>query len=246
MEKAVLLINHSGTHLRCLLNPEQLTFKRDAGIGSRQSLGGPLAGTDLSDDPLLYQGGGHTEFTLDLLFDTSLVPQNQETAPVADVRELTAALWNLAENSAPDARYGRPPTVSFLWGTRWNQRAVVAAVSERLEQFTREGNPRRSWLRLRLLRVGRQESPEPDQPTAPPVTDDEARQRLARSEMVSRDPVGGNQGGERLDQIAAEHFGHAGYWPLLADINGLDDPLNPEGGPLRVPADPGVISGGSS
>ncbi|XOZ34493.1 hypothetical protein ACMDCT_04485 [Halomonadaceae bacterium KBTZ08] len=246
MERAVLLVEDSGTHLRCLLNPEQLEFKRNSGIGSRQSLGGTLNGTDLSDDPLLYRGGGHTEFTLDLLFDTSLVSQGQEPAQITDVRELTAPLWDLAENSRSGERYGRPPTISFLWGTRWDQRGVVVAVSERLERFTREGNPHRSWLRLRLLRVSRGESPQPEAPTAPPVAENEARQRLARSEMVNRDPVGGSQEGERLDQIAEEHFGHPGYWPLLAEINGLEDPTNPGGRPLRVPADPSTISGGNS
>ncbi|TDT41751.1 hypothetical protein DES49_1853 [Halospina denitrificans] len=246
MEKAVLLIEHSGDHLRCLLNPEQLEFRRSAGIGSRQSLGGALTGEGLSDDPLLYRGGGQTEFTLDLLFDTSVVPQSQDATPVADVRQLTGPLWELAENSGPGDRHGRPPTVAFLWGTRWNQRGVVAAVSERLEHFTRDGNPRRSWLRLRLLRVGLEEHPEPEEPSAPPVNEDEARRRLARGDMVNREPVGDSRGGERLDQIAAEHFGHAGYWTLLADINGLDDPFNHDGRPLRVPADPGVIGGGGS
>jgi len=246
MEKAVLLIEHSGAHLRCLLNPEHLEFRRSAGIGSRQSLGGALAGNTLSDDPLLYRGGGQTEFTLDLLFDTSLIPQSRDAPEVEDVRQLTGPLWELAENSGPEDRYGRPPTIAFLWGTRWNQRGVVAAVSERLEHFTADGNPRRSWLRLRLLRVGREKRPEPEAPSAPPVGKDEARRRVARGDMVNREPVGGGRGGERLDQIAAEHFGHPGYWTLLADINDLDDPFNHGGRTLRVPANPGVTGGGGS
>lgn len=246
MEKAVLLVEHSGAHLRCLLNPEQLEFQRTAGVSPRQSLGGAMTGKGMSDDPLLYQGGGRTEFTLDLLFDLSLVPQAQDQAGITDVRELTAPLWDLAESAVPGDRYGRPPTVSFLWGTHWDQRGVVAAVSERLEHFTREGNPRRSWLRLRLLRVARDEMGAFDDAAEPPVEQEQARRRLARTEMITREPTGGQPGGERLDQIAAEHLGHPGYWPLLAELNGVDDPLSIGEGPLQVPADPSAIRGGKA
>ncbi len=244
MEKAVLLIEHSGEHLRCLLNPEHLELRRHAGVVSRRSLGGAMAGASLSDDPLLYVGGGRTEFTLDLLFDVSLAVRGSNSAPLDDVRELTGPLWDLAENSVSGDRRGRPPTVRFLWGTSWNLPGVVAAVSERLEHFTREGKPHRSWLRLRLLRVAVAEEPEPVEPTAPPLDREEARQRLAGSELITHEPVGGDRGGERLDQIAAERFGHPGYWSLLAEINDLHDPLRPAGQPLRVPADPSLINGG--
>lgn len=245
MEKAVLLVEHSGAHLRCLLNPEQLELKRSAGIAARQSIGGSLTGKDMSDDPLLYVGGGRTEFTLDLLFDVSLAERGPDAPAVKDVRELTGPLWELAENTGADARYGRPPTVRFLWGTTWNLPGIVAAVSERLEHFSSDGMPGRSWLRLRLLRVGRQTAAEPGEPTPPPVDNDEARRRLADGELVTHEPVGGGSGGERLDQIAAERAGHPGYWALLAEINGVDDPLRP-GGTLQVPAGPGVVSGGST
>ena len=243
MEKAVLLVEHSGVHLRCLLNPEQLEFRRSAGVDARQSIGGAIGGVGLSDDPLLYRGGGRTEFTLDLLFDVSLVPAGSHPAPLEDVRELTAALWELAENTAPGDRYGRPPTVRFLWGTRWNQRGVVTAVSERLEHFSGDGKPRRSWLRLHLLRVAREEGGEPLDPTAPPVELDEARRRLAGAGMASRESVGGDLFGERIDQIAAERFGHPGYWALLAELNDIDDPLRPGVRRLEVPTDPDLIGG---
>lgn len=239
MEKAVLLIEHSGTHLRCLLNPEQLEFKRQAGISTRQSAGGTLAGTGLTDAPLLYQGGGHTEFTLDLLFDTSLASSQPDHLPPGDVRELTGPLWELAENTLPTDRYGRPPTVYFLWGTRWNQRAIVAAVSERLEHFSSDGSPRRSWLRLRLLRVGRDEYVDNTDPGAPPVPEEEMRRRLTQAELVSHEPVGDNLGGERVDQIAARRLGHVGYWRLLAEISDLDNPLHLNR-TLQIPTTPAI------
>ncbi|ABA90128.1 hypothetical protein Pcar_2893 [Syntrophotalea carbinolica DSM 2380] len=244
MEKVVLLIEHSGVHLRCMLNPEYLEVQRNAGVVVRRSLGGALTGADLSDDPLLYVGGGRTELTLDLLFDVSLATRGPDTVPLDDVRELTGPLWELAENSGGGERYGRPPTVRFIWGTSWNLPGVVAAVSERLEHFTRDGKPHRSWLRLRLLRISCAETAEPSAPPAPPVDRDEARQRIAAGTLVNYDPVGGDGGGERLDQISAERFGHPGYWSLLAEINDLDNPLRHAGRTLRVPAEPTFGGGG--
>jgi hypothetical protein len=240
MEKAVLLVENSGAHLRCLLNPEDLTFQRSAGVSARPSLDGSnVAGKGLSDDPLLYRGGGRTEFTLNLLFDTSLVPSSQGTSPIADVRDLTQPLWDLAENATSDNQYGRPPTVSFLWGTHWNLRAVVTAASERLEHFTREGHPRRSWLRLQLLRLERPEPREPEDPEAPPLTPQEAGHRLAQAEVTRREPLAG----ERLDQMAATLLGHPGYWPLLAALNNIADPLAASDTPLQAPSDPGLLGG---
>src|SRR5262249_38260626 len=105
-------------------------------------------------DPLLYTGGGRTELTLDLLFDISIAGSSISTA---DVRALTRPLWEMAESqragSLDDVRSGRPPLVTFVWGKAWNIPGWVTAVGEKLEFFTADGAPRRSWLRMRLLRV---------------------------------------------------------------------------------------------
>lgn len=233
MEKVVLLVERTGAHLRCLLNPEQLEVRRSAGVVARRSLSGALAGTGLSDDPLLYAGGGRTELTLDLLFDVSLAAQGPDAPPVDDVRTLTGPLWDLAENDAGADCYGRPPTLRLLWGTSWNVPGLVAAVSERLEHFTAQGQPRRSWLRLRLLRVERCKRSQSTDPLPPPVDMTAARHRIAGGERVIHEPI---TGGERLDQIAAERYGHPGYWPLIAELNGLDDPLRPLSRALQLPA----------
>lgn len=241
MEKVVLLVERTGAHLRCLLNPEQLEIRRSAGVVPRRSLSGALTGGGLSDDPLLYVGGGRTELTLDLLFDVSLAVQGPGAPPLDDVRALTGPVWALAENDASAERYGRPPVLRLLWGTSWNVPGVVAAVSERLEQFTEQGKPRRCWLRLRLLRVDGSKRGQSDDSTLPPVDMAEARRRIAGTERVIHEPV---MAGERIDQIAAERYGHSAYWPLLAELNGLDDPLRPLDRPLQLPADFTTLTGG--
>ncbi len=241
MEKVVLLIEHTGAHLRCLLNPEQLEVRRSAGVVTRRSLGDALSGAGLSDDPLLYVGGGRTELTLDLLFDVALAVQGPDAPPLSDVRILTGPIWDLAENDAGANRYGRPPILRLLWGTSWNVPGIVTAVAERLEQFTAQGQPRRSWLRLRLLRVGYATRDQGTDPTSPPLAMDEARRRIANGRRIVHEPI---SGGERLDQIAADYCGHTAYWSLLAELNGLDDPLGTLERPLQVPADFTIGTGG--
>lgn len=162
MERIAFLLEETGERIDCLLNPESFVVRRVAGVQPRRSIGGPLTGAALTDDPLLYTGGGRTELTLDLLFDISLATG---PTPLTDVRMLTQPLWNLAENRTDD-NSGKPTLVRFIWGKAWNVPAVVAAVAERYEYFTPEGIPQRSWLRLRLVRVsepGAEETPFEDE-----------------------------------------------------------------------------------
>jgi hypothetical protein len=144
------LTSGSESPLTCLLNPESLTQRRVAGVQQRRAAGGLLTGAGLSDDPLLFTGGGRTELDLDLLFDVSL---SESPVEGNDVRNMTRRLWNLAENREEGGERGRPQVVRFMWGKSWNIPGVVISVAERLEHFDADGVPRRSWLRLRMLRV---------------------------------------------------------------------------------------------
>jgi hypothetical protein len=157
MERVVFLVEDTGERLPCLLNPTNVVLRRVAGLRPRRSIGGALSGVGLNEDPLLFTGGGRTELEVDLLFDVSIPGASIDTE---DVRELTRPLFALAENRRGVEGQARPPLVRFIWGKSWNVPGLVAAVAERLEQFSPTGIPRRSWLRLRLLRV--------DEPPAQP------------------------------------------------------------------------------
>lgn len=235
MEKVVLLVEHSGEHLRCLLNPEQLEIKRQTGVSPRRSLTGAMTGAELRDEPLLYQGGGRTELTLDLLFDIGLTGQTGER--IADVRELTRPIWELSENQTATGHYGRPPTLRILWGTVLNLRGLVGAVAERLEHFDTEGRAARAWLRLRIHRLDSDSAAESSTSTEPPVAMDKAQRRMAQTPTQMQEVVGGSSG-ERVDQVAANHAGHPAFWSLIAELNGLDDPLADGNHMVEVPVRP--------
>ena len=166
MERVAFLLEKTGARIPCLLNPESVVIRRLAGVRSRRSNSGPLTGAGLKDDPLHYTGGGTTEINLDLLFDVSIAGSS---IPTGDVRDLTRPLWELAEGVAADTGFTMPPMVRFVWGKAWNIPGVVVAVAERLESFSADGTPGRSWLRMRLLRVAEPPQPAPDAPALGPA-----------------------------------------------------------------------------
>src|SRR5258706_5764591 len=158
MERVAFIIDATGERIDCLLNPETFEVKRLAGVRTPAAGAEPLIGRDRRDTPVQFTGGGRTELLLDMVFDVGLVESAK--AP-QDVRQLTARLWNVAENSALELGSGRPPLVRLVWGKSWNVPCVVSAIAERFDAFSAAGAPGRSWIRLKLLRVG-----EPDTATA--------------------------------------------------------------------------------
>ena len=245
MERVAFLIEDTGERIACMLNPEDLVVRRLAGVRQRRSTGGTLTGAGLADDVLLFTGGGMTELHLNLLFDVSLAGSS---ANVKDVRDLTYPLWQLAENTADEENYGRPPMVRFVWGKSWNIPGIVSAVAERLDYFSAGGEPLRSWLSMRFLRVAESSSallaerrslksiqlPEEVTPQPSTQTGTAPTQTSTAEYLVHQVALG-----ERLDQLEFRYygyFGHPSLWRWLAAFNGIDDPLHiVPGTTLQIP-----------
>src|SRR5262245_44982595 len=236
MERVAFIVDATGERIDCLLNPETFEVKRVAGVRPRGSTGGALIGTGLADDPLLFTGGGRTEITLDLVFDVDLIEARQ--AP-EDVRALTRQLWRLAENSATERGAVRPPLVRLVWGKTWNLPAVIVAVAERFDSFGPTGIPRRSWLRLKMLRVA--ESAQAAQSSF----DGELASAAAAAPIpavggaVQAIGDGGSEpgySGVRFDLMAEEAVGNPMRWRMLAEHDRIANPLDvPAGTVLSVP-----------
>ncbi|MFV2102400.1 hypothetical protein [Micromonospora sp. LOL_024] len=239
MERVAFLIDTTGERIDCLLNPETVQVTRLAGIRPRSSAGSQLTGAGLADDPLVFTGGGRTELVLDLLFDTDFA--EGQVRP-ADVRALTRPLWMLAENSTVEHGWLRPPPVRLVWGKTWNVPGVIVAVAERFDAFTATGSPRRSWLRLKLVRVAEDAN--------------RAREGFAEELSVAQTPavapgtavVAAGDGtttadssGVRFDLLAHDALGSPLRWRLLAEHNRITNPLAvPAGTALAVPPLPGA------
>lgn len=240
MERVTFLVERSGERIECMLNPETFTVMRQAGLQPQRTLSGVLTGTADADNPLLATGGGVTELVLELLFD---VGKQRHAQPADSVQTLTTPLWKLAENSEASNGYGSPPMIRFVWGKAWNIPAMVVAVAERFEQFTSAGIPRRSWVKLRLLRCHTAVTSAADRDLA---TFGHERAtvplNIAPEDMQTHEVQGdrsdSNRGGlvERIDQLAHRYYGDASQWPVLAAFNNVDDPARLlAGAPLMVP-----------
>ncbi|MFG2100093.1 hypothetical protein ACGFJ5_05760 [Micromonospora echinaurantiaca] len=241
MERVAFLVDATGDRVDCLLNPETVQVTRLAGIRPRGAPGGQLTGAGLADDPLVFTGGGRTELVLDLLFDVDFA--EGQVRPT-DVRALTRPLWLLAENSATEHGWLRPPLVRLVWGKTWNVPGVIVAVAERFDAFTVTGSPRRSWLRLKLVRVAE--------------SADRAQEGFAEELAAAGTPaavpgsavVAAGDGaaqpdysGVRFDLLAHDALGSPLRWRLLAEHNRITDPLTvPAGTALAVPP-PGAVAG---
>lgn len=236
MERVAFLVDETGDRVDCLLNPETVEVSRLAGVRPRGAGTGQLVGAGLADDPLLFTGGGRTELLLDLLFDVELV---EETTRPEDVRALTRKLWILAENSAEEHGSLRPPLVRLVWGKTWNVPGVIVTIAERFDAFAIGGSPRRSWLRLKLVRVA--ESAQEAQAGFDEELAAANTPKAAPGGAVLATGDGDAQpgySGVRFDLLANDALGSPLRWRLLAEHNRLANPFDVvPGSALAVPPD---------
>ncbi len=248
MERVAFLIEETGERIGCMLNPEGLVVRRVAGVRRAISINGQLSGSGMNDDPLLYTGGGYTEVQLDLLFDVTLAGSSIQTE---DVRDLTGPLWRLAENARKDSGYGRPPLARFVWGKAWNVLGIVTSVAERFDRFTSSGEPQRSWLRMRFVRV---DEPETDLTEEAAMRGESSRSSKALAtaleslpeevpleeaenpEVDAHELHGDGIQGENLPELSYRYYGDPTLWRWLAWFNRVIHPLKMAiGSVLRIP-----------
>jgi Contractile injection system tube protein len=241
MERVAFLVDKTGERIDCMLNPESVTMTRLTGVRARGTASGQLTGTGLADDPLQFTGGGRTELTLDLLFDIDFV--NEQNRP-ADVRALTNKLRMLAENSQEELGNYRPPLVRLVWCKSWNVPCVITALAERFDAFGVEGRPRRSWLRMKMVRVA-------ESAAEAALSYEEELERTANDAAGSPVELGGAKdavqavgegntdpgySGVRFDLLATDALGNPFQWRQLAEHNDIDDPFHVQPGQvLAVP-----------
>ena len=216
MERLAFLLEDSQTWVRCLLNPEGIRMHREAGVHEPAREGLPILGSQLSDDPLLFGGGGRTLYDLQLLFDVSMA---RKALPDDDIRHLTAPVVSLAENSNDN----EPPIVRLIWGKRWNIPGIVLHVAERYDHFNTSGIPRRSFMSMRFARID-------ESAVAMQQVSAEARNNYShgknggKNNGKSTSGTTVHTGTSRLDQIASSSTGNPRNWRAIAAANNIANP----------------------
>lgn len=158
---------------------------------------------------LQYVHGNTRTLSMDLFFDT----YEEQT----DVRAHTQQVYDLL---GIDSSTHAPPICDISWGT-FRFRGVLDQVSGKFSLFLSNGTPVRATLTVTFKEFIDVEVLVQENPTQ---SADHRKTRTVKA-------------GDRIDTIAAEEFGDAGKWRLVADANGLDDPmaLHP-GDVLKIPA----------
>jgi nucleoid-associated protein YgaU len=101
---------------------------------------------------------------------------------------------------------GRPPIVTFQWGSTWTFKAIITDLRERFTLFLADGTPVRSTMDVTF------------------------QQLQDENWYPSTNPTSGGVGGERvwtvsegdtLGWIAYKEYGNANLWRLIAEANKL-------------------------
>jgi nucleoid-associated protein YgaU len=170
--------------------------------------------------------GENETLTVDLFFDTTEFGMGEETS-VVPVTRLTDRFYQLIR---VDPASKAPPVCLFSWGeqgfpgsnfkrgqTQLRQhgfQCLVENVTQKFTLFSPLGIPLRATLTVRM------------------------REYQTLTELVDAltETVVLVEEGATLDQVAARQYNDPGKWRMIAEQNGIDDPLAPmTGAPLQLP-----------
>jgi hypothetical protein len=208
-EKAYLR-SERGKRLDCLFNPAELTITKANSWNAAESKG-------RNAPEMRFQGGQPGTLSLTLTFDT--------TATGEDVTTYTGALLDLMKvdqdlsSSDPQRNKARPPWVVFHWGRLHSFKAIIERLQVRFTYFASSGMPLRAKADLAL----KQYMDEAELPLQNPTSHTPTLHTMHR--VVH---------GETLDRIAAAHYADPFRWRLIAEANGIIDPIAVDPGALLV------------
>ncbi len=203
-----------------LFNPNTYTVRKSVTWSTPPTSSSASGSTNTSTisqvnaPPLVFGGGGSRELALELFFDVT------ENPFLTDVRKETdkiVALTRIDKNLTPQ----RPPTCVVSWGEGTVTKdfpfiGVVKTLDQRFTLFTSKGIPVRATLTLSFVEFL---DPKIDKRE----TDPELTTRVLKR-------------GDSLSSIAAEVYRNPALWRVIAEANGLDDPLHLEiGRTLTIP-----------
>lgn len=199
-----------GVSVNCMFNPFEYSVTKTNTYETKS--------TNASVPTMEFKSAGEKTLKLNLVFDTyeELIPTSQ------DVTKATRELWKLMEVKDESDGKKRPPPVAFEWGG-FQFFAVIKSITQKFTLFTKDGTPVRAEVEINFS------------------------QHLDTTEYDKQNPTSGGgplervwqvKAGDRLDVIAAEVYGDAKKWRLIAEHNHLFNPLLLSAGQrLRIPQD---------
>jgi len=218
-EKANLEIEGDGDPIDCWFNPKEYTIAK-----ANQWKVDPVTGTALPTAQ--FSGGQPRKLSLQLMFDAT-------DSDDLDVGDVTARLFKAMEvssalGSGSGRNSGRPPMITFNWGSTVTFKAVADNLSVQYTLFDSDGTPLRAQAQLSLIQAERamdkssqHGASHPQNPTT--------RAEIGLGSHTVRD-------GDSLASISYQHYRDPTKWRAIAEANGIDDPLHlRRGSVLSIP-----------
>jgi hypothetical protein len=214
LAKACLVVEDKRT-IECMFNPAELKISRSNSWNAGETKGG-------NAPELRFQGGQSGTLSLSLTFDTTLT--GTDVAPYVNALLALMDVDPALPVSDKQRNSGRPPWVQLQWGELRSFKAIIEQIQASYTYFAETGMPLRAKADLTL----KQYKDEKDRPLQNPTSHTDQVHAVHR--LVS---------GETLDRIAARQYGDPNRWRLIAEANGVLDPLAvPPGTLLAIPEIP--------
>ncbi len=204
--KAKLAIE-GGETIQVLFNPTEYTITK----GNNWTFD-PIKGTSLPTGK--FGGGKPREMQVNLLLDQTLPNGGMS------VKEITDKLFKMMEvkgGTGAGAGDAVPPLVTFQWGEMIPFKAACTSLTVAFQLFKPNGSPIRADVKLALTQA------------------ETATSASAKSKNKKQNPTTRSDGGlgvhvvkdgDTLQSVAHHTYGDPNRWRLIAEANGVDNPLH--------------------
>ncbi len=155
-------------------------------------------------DAPLYQwtSGAAMKLNVELFFDAY-----ELEGEARDVRQWTDEL-EVMQLVNPDVH--RPPILLFIWGKKLKFKCILQQLSLRFTMFLDDGTPVRAVANCVFAEYSPREEQLQGKPRHSP---DHTKRRVVKQ-------------GDTLSWIAGKEYGNPSEWRVIAEANGIDDPMH--------------------
>jgi hypothetical protein len=214
--KAKLAIENGET-IQALFNPTELTITK----GNNWTFD-PIKGTSLPKGK--FGGGKPREMQINLLLDQTLPNGGMS---VKDMADKLLKMMEVPSGAGGGGANAVPPLVTFQWGDMPSFKAACTSLTIAFQLFKPNGSPIRADVKLALTQAETATSASSNSSNS--RTNPTTRSAGGLGVHVVRD-------GDSLQSVAQKTYGDPNRWRLLAEANGIDNPLHlRRGTPLNLP-----------
>jgi nucleoid-associated protein YgaU len=190
-------------------NPKELSLTKAASWKRTPAKGAKSSG------PPEYQGPQPSKLTVEMFFDAS---DTQDSSVVTSVEKLFACCVPTSETR--QQQRSSPPWVVFHWGGLTGFPGYVSQVQAKYTLFTTSGVPIRALCQVTMEEISG------ETPGQNPTSGALAARRVHRVHS-----------GDSLQGLAHREYGDPAAWRVIAEANGIDDPMRlVNGQELLLPA----------